>query len=70
MNWKDRGWIKQGYKADIVVLDLQNIKTEATISNPHQYCKGVEYLVINGEVAIEKGKWNGRLPGNVIRLSR
>ena len=70
MNWKDRGWIKEGFKADIVVLDLKNIRTPTSISNPHQYSRGVDYLVINGRLVIENGKWNGSLPGRVLRLKK
>ena len=68
MNWEDRGWIKEGYKADIVVLDLKNIKTETSISNPHVYSTGVKYLLINGKFALDKWKWTGKLPGEVIKL--
>ena len=68
MNWEDRGWIKEGYKADIVVLDLNNIKTETSISNPHVYSTGVKYLLINGKFALDKWKWTGKLPGEVIKL--
>jgi N-acyl-D-amino-acid deacylase len=68
MNWSDRGWIKEGYKADIVVLDLKNIKTPTTIHNPHQYSHGVKYLLINGELVLSNGRYNGKLPGKVLRL--
>ena len=68
MNWKDRGWIKPGYRADIVVLDLDHIQTPTSISNPHQYCKGVQHLVVNGELVIDKEKFTGKLPGKVLRL--
>ncbi|MHC4539196.1 MAG: N-acyl-D-amino-acid deacylase family protein [Planctomycetota bacterium] len=68
MNWHDRGWIKEGYKADVVILDLDNIVTGASISQPHQYCEGVEYLIINGQVVIDQGKWNSKLPGKVLKL--
>lgn len=70
MNWNDRGWIKEGYKADINVLDLKNIETETSISNPHQYCKGVKYLVVNGELVIDNGKFTGKLPGQVLKLKK
>ncbi len=70
MNWPDRGWIKEGYKADIVVLDLKNIKTPSSISNPHQFSRGVDCLLVNGKVVIEGGQWNGALSGRVLKLSR
>jgi len=70
MNWNDRGWIKEGYKADINVLDLKNIETETSISNPHQYCKGVKYLVVNGELVIDNRKFTGKLPGQVLKLKK
>jgi N-acyl-D-amino-acid deacylase len=70
MNWDDRGWIKNGYKADIVVLDLNNIKTRTSISNPQAYSEGVKYLLVNGELVLDRGKWTGKLPGKVIKLKK
>jgi len=70
MNWDDRGWIKEGYKADIVVLDLENIKIRTSISNPHAYSEGVKYLLLNGELVLDDGEWTGKLPGQVIRLKK
>ncbi len=70
MNWDDIGWIKNGYKADIVVLDLNNIKTKTSISNPHSYSGGVRYLLVNGELVLDGGKWTGKLPGKVIKLKK
>ena len=68
MNWEDRGWIKEGYRADVVVLDLENIKIRTSISNPHAYSEGVKYLLINGELVLDNGQWTGTLPGEVIKL--
>ena len=68
MKWPDRGWIKQSYKADIVVLHLNEIQTETSISNPHRYSEGVEYLLVGGKVVIEKGEYKGTLAGAVIQL--
>jgi len=70
MNWDDRGWIKEGYTADVAVIDMQNLRTRTSISNPHQYSSGVRFLLINGEVAIDNGKWNGALPGQVLKLKK
>jgi N-acyl-D-amino-acid deacylase len=67
MGWKDRGWVREGYKADLVLLDLDNIRLVSDISNPHAYCKGVEYLMINGQLAIDQGKKTGKLPGIILR---
>lgn len=66
MNWPDRGWIKEGAKADIVLLDLKKIDTPATVTNPHQYARGVIHLLINGQQVIENGKYTGALPGQVL----
>jgi N-acyl-D-aspartate/D-glutamate deacylase len=70
MNWKDRGRIEEGYKADVVVLDLNNIQIKSSISSPHQYSEGVEYLIINGEMVLDKGKFTGKLPGKVLKLKQ
>ena len=70
MNWNDRGWIKEGYKADVVVFDLNNVKIKTSISNPHQYSEGVKYLLINGDIVLDKGKWHGKLPGRILKLKK
>jgi N-acyl-D-aspartate/D-glutamate deacylase len=70
MNWRDRGLIKPSYKADMVVLDMDNIETRTSISNPHQYSRGVEYLLVNGKVVIDGGRYNGTLAGDVIKLNK
>jgi N-acyl-D-amino-acid deacylase len=64
----DRGWIKEGYVADILVFNPETIRDKATWQEPHQYSEGVEYLLINGELAIENGEYAGTLPGKPIRL--
>ena len=70
MNWNDRGWIKEGYKADLALIDLKNLKLLTSISNPHQYSRGVAFLLINGQVTIDGGKWNGKLPGKILKLKK
>jgi len=70
MNWNDRGWIKEGYKADLALIDLKNLKLPTSISNPHQYSQGVAFLLINGQVTIDNGKWTGKLPGTILKLKK
>jgi N-acyl-D-aspartate/D-glutamate deacylase len=65
---KDRGVMKEGNVADIVIFNPATIKDNATYTDPHQYSSGIEYLVINGEVVIEGGKYNGKLAGKAIRM--
>ena len=68
MNWGDRGWIKKGYKADIILLDVERIETPTSISNPHQYSSGVPLVIINGTVVLDQGRFTGELPGRVLTL--
>ena len=68
MDWDDRGWIKEGYKADLIVFDLKGIKTPTSISNPQQKCKGVKYVLVNGMFVIDNEKFTGELPGQIIKL--
>nr|WP_282580159.1 D-aminoacylase [Natroniella sulfidigena] len=61
-----RGLIKSGYFADLVIFDLEKIKDRATYSNPHRYAAGVEYLIVNGKLVIKDGKQLSNLPGYVL----
>lgn len=53
---KNRGKIEKNYFADIVILDPEIIQSLATFSNPYQYPKGIKYVIVNGQVAVEKTK--------------
>jgi len=66
---KDRGLLLKGYKADIVVFDQGKVKDNATYLDPHQYSSGIEYVLINGKVSIEKGQYNNSLYGKVLLLT-
>ena len=63
---KERGIIKEGYHADITIFDAENIIDTATFDNPHQYPTGIEYVVVNGTIVINKGEHTGKLPGKVL----
>ena len=62
-----RGQIKEGNYADICVLDYENVRDNATYAQPHQYPNGIEYVLVNGQVVIDRGEHTGRFPGKVIR---
>ena len=67
---QDRGLIKEGMYADIVVFNPRNVRDTATFTDPHQYPDGVEYVIVNGTIVMEKGEHTGALPGMVLRKSR
>ncbi len=64
---KDRGILKEGFRADIVVLDPDKIKEKATFTEPHQYPEGIHYVIVNGEVVVEHEELTGVRPGKVLR---
>lgn len=64
---KDRGYLKEGYFADIVVFNLDKIKDNATITNPREYSSGFEYVLVNGKLALENGIQTSERAGKVLR---
>jgi N-acyl-D-amino-acid deacylase len=66
---KKRGSLKKGYFADIIILDQDKIKSPATVKNPYQYSKGVDTVIINGELVLAGGVYNGNRNGQVIKRS-
>jgi N-acyl-D-amino-acid deacylase len=65
--FKDRGLLKPGYAADIVIFDPEKIADTATFEKPHQYPIGIDRVFVNGKVVFEEGSMTGALPGQVIR---
>ena len=63
----DRGLLRDGFKADIVVFNPDTVKAPATKSNPKQYPVGIEYVIVNGHVVIDGGENTGALPGRGLR---
>jgi len=66
LNLRERGLIKEGYIADILVFDPLRIRDKSTYENPHQYSEGIQYLLINGVLTIDRGKYTGVLAGEPI----
>jgi N-acyl-D-amino-acid deacylase len=65
MRLTDRGWIRPGYWADLVMFD-DSVEDLATFTEPHQYPKGIPYVFVNGVAVIEDGKATKALPGKVV----
>ena len=63
----DRGVLKAGMCADVVVFDAATVRDLATFDNPNQLSEGMEYVLVNGAPVIEQGKMTGTLPGKVLR---
>ncbi|MEQ9301694.1 MAG: D-aminoacylase [Cyclobacteriaceae bacterium] len=64
---KERGQIKEGYFADIVIIDPETIRDNATFEKPEQIASGIDYVLVNGEVAIDNGRYNGVLAGEILK---
>jgi N-acyl-D-amino-acid deacylase len=69
MRLTDRGVLKQGMWADVVVFDPDKITDKATYENPNQLSVGMDYVLVNGVPVITEGKMTGKLPGKVLRGS-
>jgi N-acyl-D-amino-acid deacylase len=67
MRLTDRGVLKQGMWADVVVFDPATIRDLATFENPNQLSQGMNYVLVNGVPVIEQGKMTGAMPGKVLR---
>lgn len=62
----DRGLLRTGYHADVVVFDYDTLNDRATIMDPGQSPEGVEYVLVNGEFTVDGGELTGALPGLVL----
>ena len=67
MRLTDRGVLKQGMWADVVVFDPETVRDLATFDDPNRLAEGMEYVLVNGVPVIENGKMTGALPGKVLR---
>ena len=67
---RDRGMIKDGFKADLVLFDPERVEAPATKSHPKQYPIGIDYVFVNGEAVIERGENTGLRPGRSLRRGK
>jgi N-acyl-D-amino-acid deacylase len=64
---RERGRLREGYHADVVVFDPETIQDHATFEEPHQYATGVVHVFVNGGQVLRDGEHTGATPGRVVR---
>jgi N-acyl-D-amino-acid deacylase len=63
----DRGRIDNGLAADLVLFDPDQVRSNATYDEPRRYPDGIEWVVVGGQVVVERGGHTGARPGTVLR---
>jgi N-acyl-D-amino-acid deacylase len=66
-NLQDRGQLKPGMAADLVVFDPVRVQDQATFAKPHQYSEGFDFVLVNGKIAVDEGKLTSERGGNTLR---
>jgi len=64
---RDRGVLRAGMKADIVVFDPRKVQDRSTYEDPHHFSEGVAHVIVNGKPVLRDGKMTDALPGRVLR---
>ncbi|HWB09786.1 MAG TPA: D-aminoacylase [Pirellulales bacterium] len=67
---RDRGLLVAGTFADITIFDPERVIDHSTYTEPFQYNDGIEYVIVNGQVVLQKGRHTGALPGRALRKGR
>ncbi len=63
----DRGFLREGFFADIAIIDADRFSSMATYESPTELSEGVEFLLVNGAIVIDNNTYNGSLPGQLLR---
>lgn len=66
-NLRDRGQLREGFAADIVIFDDSLVTDKATFENPHQYAEGFSSVIVNGSIVFDGSKLTGQMPGVALR---
>jgi N-acyl-D-aspartate/D-glutamate deacylase len=67
---RDRGLVRDGFVADLVVVDPATVRSNATYDEPRQYPTGIEWVVVGGEIVVERGEHTGARSGRTLRRGR
>lgn len=63
----DRGLVKPGFAADLVLFDPVTVRSNATFETPNRYSEGFRYVAVNGVLVVDDGKLTGKTPGRALR---
>jgi len=66
----DRGIVREGMAADVIVFDLESLRDMATFTEPHQLSEGMVHVFVNGQAAVRDREFTGVLAGKVLRKER
>ena len=66
---KDRGLLRENYRADVRIFDPEKVRDRGACADPHQNAEGAPEATVNGELVVDEGKITGKLPGKVLAKS-
>jgi N-acyl-D-amino-acid deacylase len=67
MGFRDRGRVREGYAADLLLFDPARVQDKATFLKPHQFSEGFEMVLVNGQPVVDNGKLTGARSGRALR---
>lgn len=67
---RDRGLLVSGYFADVTIFNPETVIDNSTYTEPFQYNEGIEWVIVNGQVVLDRGEHTGALPGRAIRFGK
>ena len=65
-----RGYVREGFAADLAILDLPALRDTSTFFEPHRYAEGIPYVLVNGVPVVDGGEHTRATPGRVLRRGR
>jgi N-acyl-D-amino-acid deacylase len=65
--FRDRGLVREGFAADLVLFDPDRVQDKASYQQPHQFSEGFDFVLVNGTPVVEDGKLTGARPGRILR---
>ena len=63
---RGRGMVREGFAADLAIIDLKTIRERSTYFEPHQYPDGIPFVMINGVLVVDGGEFTWELPGELL----